>query len=149
MARRTTIARDNPGLKKLCEELSPKQVKAVVEIAAGSKYNQAAEASGVDVRTVYGWMREPAFKKAVIETVQEIYWASVQDAVTESLSAMKVASKIMNKDSARDRDRLEAVKIVLAHSSGWKERKIALQMETLEARLQSFNNFEGEENEMD
>ena len=135
---RSLIPKDAAQFAKMCQNLRPNQVKAVIALANGSPYAEAAKQANVAKNRIYLWMQEVAFRKAVLASVSEIYWESIDRAVESSSQAMDVVLGIMNNEAARDRDRIEAAKVVLGQAGRWEERILTAQMQELERRLESF-----------
>lgn len=137
MAKSRLIPKDSEEVARMCENLTPLQVRAVVAIASGKSYSEAAKELNITKKRIYFWMQKPEFAAAVLETVKEIYWETVNSAIIASEEALGVVATIMRTEGTRDRDRLDAAKIILGQGAYWKERLLISQMEKLERQLEA------------
>jgi hypothetical protein len=88
-----------------------KREQVAAAIASGSSMRQAAAASGVTVRSIYNWLREPAF----VARVEELRSSIVETAMGRMISNLTRAASELRR-LLRDEDarvRLGAAKTVL------------------------------------
>jgi len=95
-------------------ELTDAQHAAVALLASGKSFTSAAEALGVDVRTIYNWRKLSAFRRALRGRREEV-WQEAQDRMRALLvRAMDVFDEFM--DQRYEMTRYRAASAVLRHS---------------------------------
>jgi hypothetical protein len=93
--------------------LTPKQEHALSLILARKTGREAAEACGVDERTVSRWRRLPAFQEAMEERLREITAAGVGRLRAGVDDAIQVYLDCVADKSADWKDRLKAADAIL------------------------------------
>lgn len=104
----------------MSEVLTSKQKAAVNALANGFTRSQAAEAAGINERTIYKWLREPAFT-AELGRARE---AALQSGVTQLTGEMETAVSTLS-DSMRGEevtaDQIRAANYLLNHARAYTE----------------------------
>lgn len=93
--------------------LSPVQERAVVALLAEPSIPKAADVAGVGERSVYRWLREPAFSKVYRRARREAFGQAI--ALTQSYAALAVKTlvDVMEDEAAPHSSRVQAATTVL------------------------------------
>jgi len=102
---------------------SPKQHEAIALLARGNTMEQAAQGAGVGIATIARWRKLPEFMQAVEQFSQKSIArreASIDAKMSKlELKALETLEELMN-GAAKDADRINAAKAVLAHQNSRK-----------------------------
>lgn len=93
--------------------LTARQRKALTALLAGATVAGAAEAAGVDPRTVTRWRESEAFRAALADGQAEMLASTVRALATVARAAVGVLGRTLLDESARPADKLRAAAIVL------------------------------------
>lgn len=95
----------------MSENLSGKQLQALEALLEGKTVPMAAEAAGVDERTVRRWLKKPAFYAELQARATEILDATTQRFALVMSNAPQIIQTIMMDKTAPPAVRLAAAKI--------------------------------------
>lgn len=98
------------------EGLSPKQEEAIVALLKETTIAKAAEAIDVHVRTVYRWMKEPAFSRAYREARRQAFAHAISLTQHYAPMAIHALAKIMTDSTAPHSARASAASSILKFS---------------------------------
>ncbi len=117
--------------------LSPKQLRALEALLTSGNVAQAARAAEVTRDTLYRWMKEPAFAKALRESE-----GIALDALTRSLrglgdKAVTALAAVFDDETAPHAVKIRAARVVLAsHPQYLQSVVLAERVEAIEAALE-------------
>lgn len=110
-------------------ELRPNQRKALETLVATGSISQAAVAAGVARKTVYAWLKDPAFgialKAAEVEALDNL----ARSLISLAPAAVAALAAVLNDPAATHTQRIRAAEAVLANTLRLRE------LHTIEARL--------------
>lgn len=122
---------DSPGF----DTLSARQQKALFALLDTATIAKASERSGVPERTIYTWLREPAFDAAYRQARRDAVRAATAGLQRASAAAVAVIAHIMTSKDAPASTRLAAARTVLELAIQSVELDDVLaRLEALEAR---------------
>ena len=119
--------------------LSAKQAKAVTALINGDKVAVAAKKAGVVERTVYDWLTQPEYKRAVNSGIAEIYESVIASAVRASTKGIEVLEEIVTDPDSSNRDRISAIKELLTTAERWQQKAIEQRISAIEEALGNGN----------
>lgn len=93
--------------------LSPKQAQALEALLQGLPTARAAAAAGVNERTLRRWVREPAFRSALLEARREAFAQAVGLTQRYAPVAVSTLLKVMNDSTAPASAKVTAAAVVL------------------------------------
>jgi hypothetical protein len=111
------------------QELEPKKEAAIIALLSSRNIEEAAQAAGVDSRTIYRWLKEPAFDAEYRTAKRTAYGQALARLHQMATAAVSTIAKIMVDQGTPASVRLRAADSVLAHV----EKGIELQ--DIEARV--------------
>ncbi|ASC70282.1 hypothetical protein XM38_012190 [Halomicronema hongdechloris C2206] len=95
------------------DNLTPKQLAAVAELARGSSHQATVDATGVSHRQLSRWKAQPDFKEAILEAQRAIYGQSIAAIVTAMNTATTTLVEICENQEASDASRVSAARSIL------------------------------------
>jgi hypothetical protein len=111
------------------EELEPKKEAAILALLSSRNVEEAAEVAGVDPRTLYRWMKDPAFDAEYRKAKRSAYSQAVARLHQMASAAVSTIAKIMVDPNSPASIRLRAADSVLAHV------ETGIELEDIEARV--------------
>lgn len=109
--------------------LTTKQQAALACLLQGGSQQQAADAAGVNVRTLYAWRQHPEFAAELRAGEQELIASAVRALSALTRPAAGLLGRILADTEGKPSDRLRAAGLVLQHVMELK------QLVDLEARV--------------
>jgi transposase-like protein len=109
--------------------LGPKKDAAIAALLSQRSVEDAARVVGVGSRTLYRWLREPAFDAAYREARRDAFGQSAARLQQMCTAAVSTLGKIMVDPNAPAASRVRAADSVLDHAAK------AIELEDMEARL--------------
>lgn len=118
------------------DNLSPKQERVIVALLHEPTLPRAAQAVGVNEKTVYRWMNEPAFSEVYRRTRREAFGQAV--ALTQKYAAMAVQTlaKLMMDTSTPAHVRVTAAATLLRFG------REGIELDDLAARIEALERNE-------
>jgi hypothetical protein len=116
-------------MSRRCGKLGPKKEEAILALLSQRNIEEAARKTGIGERTLYRWMKEPAFEAAYREARRAAFSQSSARLQQMSTAAVTTLGKIMVDPNAPAASRVRAADSVLDHA------RRAIELEEIEARL--------------
>lgn len=111
--------------------LPQKQTKAIVSLLSCRTIQEAATQAGVNESTIWRWMRDQAFQKALQEAKHRIVAQAILQLQQATGEAVETLRTIITDNEAPANSRVSAAKTVLDFAVK------ALKMEDIEARIKA------------
>jgi DNA-binding transcriptional MerR regulator len=111
------------------KELEPKKEVAILSLLSSRSIEEAAQVAGVDPRTLYRWMKEPAFDAEYRTAKRAAYSQALARLHQMASAAVSTIAKIMVDQNAPASIRLRAADSVLAHV------ETGIELQDIEARV--------------
>lgn len=116
------------------KELTPKQVQGIRSLLTKHSISEAAKDAGVTDRTVYRWLEEPEFKKALTQAEDLAIDAAARGLVGMTEKALTTITEVLDSATVHPATRLRAAECVLANVLKLYElRNLAARVAALEA----------------
>ena len=116
------MAHSKPNLRR-------KQEDAIVALLSNRNIEEAARACNIPARTLYRWLKEPAFAAAYREARRQAYGQSIARLQQGSTAAATTLLKLMLDAATPASTRVRAAESILTHSAK------AIEIEDIEARV--------------
>ena len=110
-------------------KLSRKQEDAIVALLSNRNIEDAARACGTPARTIYRWLKEPAFSSAYRDARRQAYGQSIARLQQGAAAAATTLLKVMLEPGTPPSTRVRAAESVLTHAAK------AIEIEDIEARV--------------
>lgn len=127
---------DDPWLilerHEILDRLEPEQVFALIPLAKGCRIAQVAATVDKSASTVYKWVQDENFSKALRLTVNYIYQHGLKSCAVASAQAAKTLLDITSSESAKNSDRVRAANILLEYGGRWQADNLEERIEELE-----------------
>jgi hypothetical protein len=111
------------------QELEPKKQAAIIALLSSRNIEEAAQVAGVDSRTIYRWLKEPAFDAEYRTAKRTAYGQALARLHQMATAAVSTIAKIMVDQGTPASVRLRAADSVLAHVQK------GVELQDIEARL--------------
>jgi transposase-like protein len=111
------------------KKLGRKQEAAILALLSSRNVEDAARTAGVNVRTLYRWMKEPEFDAAYREAKRASFSQSIARLHQMSSLAASTLGKVMVDANTPPATRVRAADSILNHTAK------AIELEDLEARV--------------
>ena len=111
------------------QELEPKKEAAIIALLSSRNIEEAAQVAGVDSRTIYRWLKEPAFDAEYRTARRNAYGQALARLHQIASAAVSTIAKIMVDQGTPASVRLRAADSVLAHVQK------GIELQDLEARM--------------
>ena len=111
------------------KQLEPKKEAAILSLLSSRSIEEAAQVAGVDPRTLYRWMKEPAFDAEYRTAKRAAYSQALARLHQMASAAVSTIAKIMVDQNAPASIRLRAADSVLAHV------ETGIELQDVEARV--------------
>jgi transposase ISL3 family protein len=98
-------------------KLSRKQEQAIVALLTHRSVEEAARATGIGVRTLHRWMKDPEFDAAYRAAKQAAYGQSIARVQYLSSAAVLTLGKVMLDPATPPATKVRAADSILAHAS--------------------------------
>src|SRR5690606_12384514 len=120
----------------LVDKLTPSQEKAIIALLAEPSLARAAAACGIGERTLYRWLREPAFRSAYRQARREAFSHAIALTQRYAPLAVQTLGKVMADDSAPHTARVQAATSLLRFGrDGVELEDLQERLEALEAQM--------------
>ena len=120
----------------LVDNLTPNQEKAIIALLAEPSLSKAAAACGTGERTLYRWLREPAFKSAYRSARREAFSHAIALTQRYAPLAVQTLAKVMADDNAPHTARVQAATSLLRFGrDGIELDDLQERLEALEAQM--------------
>ena len=120
---------ETTGTTSRFAQLGGKREAAILALLTSSSVENAARTAGVAPRTLYRWLKEPAFDAAYRKAKRSVFGQALARLQQGSSAAASTMLKIMVDSAVPASTRLRAADSVFSHS------KNAIEMEEIEARV--------------
>jgi len=110
-------------------KIVPKQEKAIVALLSNRNIEEAAKACNIPARTLYRWLKEPAFDAAYREARRQAYGQSIARLQQGAAAAATTLLKVMVDAGTPASTRVRAAESILTHAAK------AIELEDIEARV--------------
>lgn len=119
------------------KKITPKQHQAIQAILAGKTRAEAAEAAGINDRTIYKWLQDEAFTRA-LRTAETQAITTAQAALIARIEEnLEILDNIKRGANTSDNARIRAVQLQLDTILQWRAALITEERITaIEARLE-------------
>lgn len=117
------------------DELSPKQYRALVTLAAGGSNQEAATIAGVSVRSIETWKKKPNFQQQLREATSKVFDQAIAELVLGAQDAAKQLRAIIVDEEISERTRLSAIAILLSNAAKARDWSIEERLERVELVL--------------
>jgi transposase-like protein len=111
------------------EKLGAKQEAAVLALLSSRNVEEAARVVGVTPKTLYRWMKEPAFDAAYREAKRAAFSQSIARLHQMTTAAVTTIGKVMLDSSTPPATKVRAADSILNHTTK------AIEIEDIEARV--------------
>jgi hypothetical protein len=111
------------------QELEPKKEAAIIALLSSRNIGEAAQVAGVDSRTIYRWLKEPAFDAEYRTARRTAYGQALARLHQITSAAVSTIAKIMVDQGTPASVRLRAADSVLAHVAK------GIELQDVEARV--------------
>jgi hypothetical protein len=111
------------------QKLGGKQEAAVLALLTSRSVEDAARTAGVTPRTLYRWIKEPAFKAAYQAAKREAYGQAIARLHQMTSAAVSTLGKVMVDPNTPASTKVRAADSILNHTSK------AMEIEDIEARV--------------
>ena len=119
-------------------ELEPKKEAAIIALLSSRNIEEAAQAAGVDSRTIYRWLKEPAFDAEYRTARRTAYGQALARLHQMATAAVSTIAKIMVDQGTPASVRLRAADSVLMHvEKGIQNQDIEARVAELERATES------------
>ena len=95
--------------------LTRKQIKAIDALATTTTKTEAAEVAGCAVRSIYGWLKEPEFRNALLERERDLRNEAARTAAIYANDALGVLHGIITDQDNDDNLRRLAARDLLTY----------------------------------
>jgi hypothetical protein len=113
--------------------LSPKKKRAIEALVSAKDKRASAEAAGVNERTIYRWLGEPAFKTGLNDAEAELEASARRELLSRQKKAIEVIETVMV--SNRPAEALRAAQTILDYSLRYKDLDVERRLAEIEAEL--------------
>jgi transposase-like protein len=111
------------------EDLGAKKEAAILALLSSRNVEEAARASDVDPRTLYRWLKEPAFSAAYREARRATFSQAISRLHQMAGAAVSTLGKVMVDPNTPASTRVRAADSVLGHAAK------AIELEDIEVRV--------------
>jgi len=111
------------------EKLGPKQQRAILALLTSRSVEEAASASHTPVRTLYRWLKDPAFNAAYREAQRAGFSQAIARLHQMAGAAATTLGKVMVDQKTPPATKVRAADSILNHTSK------AIELEDIEARV--------------
>ena len=111
------------------QKIGRKQEEAVVALLSNRNIEDAARACNIPARTIYRWLREPAFDAAYRLARRQAFGQSIARLQQASSAAATTLMKVMVAPETPASTRVRAAESILTHAAK------AIEIEDIEARV--------------
>jgi hypothetical protein len=111
------------------DKVGGKKDSAVLALLTARSVEEAARATNVPVRTLYRWMKEPAFKAAYRAAKREAYGQAIARLHQMASAAVSTVGKVMVDPATPPATKVRAADSILNHTAK------AIEIEDIEARV--------------
>lgn len=94
-----------------------RKARAIAVLAANGQYRDAAEAAGVDRRTIGRWMREPSFRRRTHEARTEHTFRIYGELSAAAPTAVEVLRSLTEDESVDPGHRIRAADALIRHQA--------------------------------
>lgn len=101
------------NFSRLAEKLTPEQAQAIAALLSEKDTRAAAAKAGCGERTLYGWLNEPDFKKALQAAEAELIDMAVRRLAGAAGDAIGVLVTVMNNKRSAASVRVRAATVVI------------------------------------
>lgn len=101
--------------------LTPKQQKGIAAMLATRTNSEAAAAAGVDEKTLYRWLADPAFRAALRQAESNLVDEAGRNLIRVQLAAIATLLAAMSDKTAAWGTRIRAADLLLAHGARYRE----------------------------
>lgn len=119
------------------EELSPKQYRALVTLAAGGSNQEAASVAGVSVRSIENWKAKPNFQQQLRNATSKVFDMGMATLVLGVEDACKELCRIVTSEETSDRTKISAIATLLGNAARVRDWSVEERLEKVEAALDS------------
>jgi hypothetical protein len=120
----------------LDENFSGKEDAAVLALLSSRSVEDAAKVAEVPVRTLYRWLKEPAFNAAYRQAKREAYGQAIARLHQMASAAVSTLGKVMVDPATPPATKVRAADSILSHTSK------AIEIEDIEARVTALEDAE-------
>ncbi|MBW4450644.1 MAG: hypothetical protein KME38_28400 [Spirirestis rafaelensis WJT71-NPBG6] len=122
------------------EELTPTQNQALCLLAAGYDKHEVANISGITIRTLDRWRKNPKFDKLLKQAIRKTYDACIAELVSGSRDAARTLKSIISDSDVPSRVKVTAIQVLLTNASKVKDDLLEERLEAVEALLDADKN---------
>src|SRR5690606_39938518 len=120
----------------LVDKLTPSQEKAIIALLAEPSLARAAAACGIGERTLYRWLREPAFMSAYRRARREAFSHAIALTQRYAPLAVQTLAKVMSDENAPHTAKVQAATSLLRFGrDGIELDDLQERIEALEAQM--------------
>lgn len=118
-----------------CITLSAKQRKAISSVITCNSISEACKSIGISRSVFYGWMKDEAFRDALMQEQNSVIETALKDLKGLSSEAVEQLGKLL-RETGNETVRLKAISLILEHTIKLKEiEDIERRLEEIERRL--------------
>jgi hypothetical protein len=110
-------------------KLSAPKTRAVLALLSGANFQEASEASGVVVSTLWRWCREPDFKQALREGRLDLMEGAVGKIQQACSEAVETLQSVMKNEESPASSRVAAARCIIEMALN------AVELQDIESRL--------------
>jgi transposase-like protein len=113
------------------DALEPKQQEAIIELLNQPTIRKVAEVIGVDEKTMYRWMKQPAFTAAYREARRQAFKQAMGMTQRFAPLAIQTLAKVMTDEKSPASSKVSAAEAILKFS------RDSIELDDLEGRLEA------------
>ena len=122
------------------EELTPTQNQALCLLAAGYDKHEVASVSGITIRTLDRWRKNPEFDKLLKQAIRKTYDAAIAELVSGSREAARTLKSIISDPNVPSRVKVTGIQVLLNNAARVKDDLLEERLEAVEAILDADKN---------
>ena len=122
------------------EELTPTQNQALCLLAAGYDKHEVASVSGITIRTLDRWRKNPEFDKLLKQAIRKTYDAAIAELVSGSREAARTLKSIISDPNVPSRVKVTGIQVLLNNAARVKDDLLEERLEAVEALLDADKN---------
>jgi DNA-binding transcriptional MerR regulator len=118
------------------ETLSPNQTQALSLIAANYSKEEVARQTGVTIRTLDRWRKQPEFQRLLRDAIARTFDAAVAELVVGAQESARELKRIISDPDVPSRTKVTAIGVLFANGSKAKDWALEERLSRLEMLLE-------------
>jgi transcriptional regulator with XRE-family HTH domain len=131
-------------MEDLEKDLTPKQYKALTMLLAGYTYQEVADKTGVNKKTIERWKKLPTFTARMREAQHLCFQSAIAELIVDSRYAATELNRIIKNPETSDRIKISAIQTAFSFASKVPKYESELNSEYVESNLDDNSENESE-----